>query len=117
MDIKSDRSNEMIIRALDTLSKQIDTSNKCDDEKEILKLLIKRMKEYFLKRLSSLSNSSVEKLFNLQSYMTGIIVDINSSLKDEANLVAYAEKMNNVLRDKELTHLVNRQKLLKYKLR
>ena len=117
MDIKSDRSNEVIIRALDALSNQVDTSNKTDNEKKILKLLTMRMKEYFLKKLSSLSDSSLERLFNLQSYMTGIIVDINSSLKDEADLASYAGKLNDVLHDKELTHLVSKQKLLNYKLR
>ena len=116
MEIERDRSSALIIKSLDVLSEQVDSAYISDSEKEIAKLLLNKLKAFFCKKMDSLGDN-IEKILNLQCYMTDIIADMNNVICNGADIVEYAEKINSKLHDQEIVHLVGKQKYLKYKLR
>lgn len=116
MDTNIDRQSAIIIKAFDILDHQIELSNKDDLEKEALRLLISKIKLFYLKKVKLIKSNDTNRLFNLQSYITDVIVDINNSLLDGVQTFEYIDKINLKLRDSEISHLVNKHKLLSYKL-
>ena len=117
MEIDKDQNSFLILKSLNILNNQIDLSNKNSLEKEVLKLLLVNLKSFYIKKVSMLDSENIEKLYSIQSYMTEAIADVNDAIKDEADVLSYAEKINGKLRDKNISNLINRNKVLNYKLR
>ena len=114
MDIENDRQSMAIFRALTALNNQVDLCDKNKYEKEALKLIIDKMRIYYIKKIETINNWNSIKLYNLQSNITGFIEDINSALLPNAETFSYIEKINSKLHDSEIDHRVNIQKRLKY---
>ena len=115
MDIE--HSSQVILRAIERLKKQIQLTNKTDNEKELLSLLIDKVEIYYIKKIEKTSINDTNKIYSLESFITDIIADINTAVLNDADTVEYARKINSKLRDSEINNVIRKHDLMNQKLR
>lgn len=97
-------NSEMIVKALDNLKKQVNITMYNDREKDILCLLIEKIKLRYLKQYETLflKNESISKIITLESNITDLIVEINGILNDNVDVFEFVNNVNKKMHDEEL---------------
>ena len=117
MKIDVNESSQVILKAFDRLKEQIQLTNKTNNEKEVLDLLIDKVQIYYIKKMEKLSINDTTKIFNLESFVTDIIADINTAILNDADTFEYVRKINSKIRDSEINNIIHKHDLMNPKLR
>lgn len=111
---KLDENSDIIKLAYAKLQEKVNTSPLHDNEKNAISLLIEKIVKYYDKKLNSILRFSLspnnERIFELKSFMTDILVDINSVLDGGIDVYYFASIINRKLNDKEIGQLIKKKK-------
>lgn len=110
-----EENNSIIKKAFYAIKKSIDTSILSDNEKNALKILIDKLVIYYDKKVSLIKNSRIsinssERIAILDSFMTDVLVDINTVIRGESDVHYFVSVVNKKLNDKELERLIKIKK-------
>jgi len=89
--MKKDSTFDIIIKALDSLQTSIMTSECTINEKDTLSALVTSLKNYYEKKLKYLSMlRRSNKIIELNTFVTDIIVEINEVLMRKGDVTYHA---------------------------
>lgn len=110
-----EENNSIIKKAFYAIKESIDTSILSDNEKNALKILIDKLVIYYDKKVSLIKKSRIsinssERIAILDSFMTDVLVDINTVIRGESDVYYFVSVVNKKLNDKELERLIKIKK-------
>ena len=114
MEEKSINNNDIIKKAITSLFESVRVSKIPINEKEGLNALLDKINIYYDKKLDMFlksgtdTNSNDEKVVILKSFITDILVEINSVLTGENDIYYFVSVINKRLNDKEIERLVKK---------
>ena len=104
-----EEENGIIIKkAFYALKERINTSVLSENEKNALRVLIDKLIIYYDRRIDLMKKRGIssERVASLDSFMTDIIVDINTVIKGESDVHYFVSLIIKKLNDKELENMI-----------
>lgn len=102
--------NDNITRAIDALYTKIEKSVLDDNEKNILKLLLDQMSQYYIKEYSKImKNRNDYKINKLVSTMTSYIVTVNDAINGEYDIISITDMLKGYMTANESKRLFKRK--------
>ena len=103
--------SDIIIKAIDTLDKKIDTCNLSASDKKILKALCIKIVAYYNKKKSILLPNYPEKMMYIESCITDMLVELNALvLSGSDDTYSFINSVNKQLHDSEIEKILKKVK-------
>ena len=101
-------NNDIIKKAIVKLQCDVLSSKLPDNEKQAIKALLEKLDVYYDKKLKQAykKGNNSDKAIVLQSFITDILVEINSLLTQDSDIYYFVSIVNQKLQDKKIDKLV-----------
>lgn len=99
-----------MLKAIESLYKELDNSNLSNYEKKSIEILITKIKKYYIKKIDSFSKYDVSKRAQFDCYMTDIIVEINDVIRGVVDFSSLTDLFVSKRTDNEINKLIKKMK-------
>ena len=107
MKNESMSNNNIIKTAITKLQADIKLSKLSGNEKEALRVLLEKLSIYYDKMLNQITRKgNSDKEIALESFVTDILVEVNSVLTGDNDIYYFVSIINKKLRDKKIDKIV-----------